>query len=292
MAETKLEHVFDPDVWAALVQAEFTGQIRFAPYAFTSDTLVGTPGSEVDFPKWDALSDLDKLTEAVPMVPEVMGQTTSKARIAEYGKAVEITDTARLSGLGDPEAEAVRQFGVLAARKIDEMAIAASIETTDADPDNRVRATAPYEITLDTPLDWNGIVDGTAAFGDEWDPTGMSAIFIRSDARTALWKSDDFTKAADLGAATALTTGQVGIIAGVPVIVTDRLPEGQALIVRPNAVGILWKRRPLVEYDRDILKRTDVIATNVHFAAKRINDKGVAVINYATGGTVDRKSVV
>lgn len=281
MAETKLEHVFDPDVWAALVQAEFTGQIRFAPYAFTSDTLAGTPGSEVDFPKWDALSDLDELEEAVPMVPEVMGQTTSKARIAEYGKAVEITDTARLSGLGDPEAEAVRQFGVLAARKIDEMAIAAAIEKTDADAPNRVRATAPYEVTLDTPLDWDGIVDGTAAFGDEWDPTGMSAIFIRSDARTALWKSDDFTKAADLGAATALTTGQVGVIAGVPVIVTDRLPEKTSLIVRPNAVGILWKRRPLVEYDRDILKRTDVIATNVHFAAKRINDKGVAVIRHA-----------
>ena len=281
MAETKLEHVFDPDVWAALVQAEFTGQIRFAPYAFTEDTLVGTPGSEVDFPKWDALSDLDELTEAVPMVPEVMGQTTSKARIAEYGKAVEITDTARLSGLGDPEAEAVRQFGVLAARKIDEMAIAAAIKTTAADAPNRVRATAPYEVTLGTPLDWDGIVDGTAAFGDEWDPTGMSAIFIRSDARTALWKSDDFTKAADLGAATALTTGQVGIIAGVPVIVTDRLPKKTSIIVRPNAVGILWKRRPLVEYDRDILKRTDVIATNVHFAAKRINDKGVAVIRHA-----------
>ena len=282
MAETMLNHLFDPEVWAGLVQAEFTGQIRVAPYALTDDTLVGAPGSEVDFPRWDTLNDLEELDEAVPMDTQVMGQTTSKARIAEYGTAVEITDNARLSGLGDPEAEAARQFAVLAARKVDEKAIAAALEKTTADATNKIRATSPYEVTLTgTSLDWDGIVDGTAAFGDEWDPSAMAALFIRSDARTAIWKSDDFIKAADLGAPIAKTTGQVGVIAGVPVVVTDRLPEKTALLLRPSALGILWKRRPIVEYDRDILKRTDVIATNLHFAVKRLNDKGVAVIRHA-----------
>ncbi len=41
------------------------------------------------------------------------------AKIKEAGKAVEITDRARLVSLGDPEAEARRQFGILAARKVD-----------------------------------------------------------------------------------------------------------------------------------------------------------------------------
>ena len=44
-----------------------------------------------------------------------------------------------------------------------------------------------------------------------------------------------------------------------------------------GALGALYKRRPIVERDRDILKRTNVITTNVHYAVKRLSDRGVCM---------------
>jgi hypothetical protein len=51
-----------------------------------------------------------------------------------------------------------------------------------------------------------------------------------------------------------------------------------ALMVKRGALGLLYKRRPLVETDRDILARSTVITTNVHYATKRLDDLGIVQI--------------
>ena len=43
----------------------------------------------------------------------------------------------------------------------------------------------------------------------------------------------------------------------------------------------MHKRRPVVEQDRDILARTTVVATTMHYAVKRLNDEGVVNITIA-----------
>jgi hypothetical protein len=47
--------------------------------------------------------------------------------------------------------------------------------------------------------------------------------------------------------------------------------------MKRGALGLLYKRRPLVESDRDILARSTVVTTTLHYAVKRLNDKGVCV---------------
>ncbi|MFE6683934.1 hypothetical protein [Streptomyces sp. NPDC057729] len=126
MAETKASNLIVPEVWGDMSQAKFTGAVRVggSPAVLTDDTLTGQPGDTINFPKWGALGELDDLTEAVAMGTTVMGQTSSKATIKEAGKAVEISDNAMLNALGDPRTEAQRQFGILAARKVDAALIA------------------------------------------------------------------------------------------------------------------------------------------------------------------------
>ncbi|MFD0805875.1 hypothetical protein ACFQ0K_07245 [Nocardioides caeni] len=48
--------------------------------------------------------------------------------------------------------------------------------------------------------------------------------------------------------------------------------------MKRNALCLKYKRRPLVEKDRDILGRTTVVTTNVHYAVKRIRRNAVARI--------------
>src|SRR5699024_1460931 len=103
-------------------------------------------------------------------------------------------------------------------------------------------------------------------------------LFVRSEQWGQLASLDEFTDASKMGAASVLRTGQVGVFGGVPVFLTNRLASTKALLLKNNSLGLLYKRRPIIEQDRDILKRTDVITTNLHYAVKRLNNKGVCVI--------------
>lgn len=289
MALTDSTKLYSPEVWEDTSQAEFEGKVVVANAALSDDTLIGQPGDTIAFPKWDVLTDLDDLTEGVPMDPEAMTQRDSRATIKEAGKAVEITDKALLTGLGDPQAEAMRQFGILAARKVDSDLITAATATVTGGitrPDGTVVGdSAPLTHALaagSTTLTWPSIVDAVAKFGDDFDLADVYGMFVRSDAIAALHKDDQFISAAQTSAGNdVVRRGLLGQVGGMNVFVTDRLPARTSLIVKRNALGVLWKRRPIVEQDRDILKRTNVVATNLHYAVKRLNDKGVLVLTTA-----------
>src|SRR5690242_7695805 len=121
MTATVSSDLFVPEVHEDMAQASFLGAVRVAGSSavLSDNTLEGNPGDTVTFPKWDTLGELDDLTEAVAMTPVAMGTSNQTATIKEAGKAVEISSRAQLVSLGNARAEAARQFGVLAARKVD-----------------------------------------------------------------------------------------------------------------------------------------------------------------------------
>ncbi|MFH8403741.1 N4-gp56 family major capsid protein [Streptomyces sp. NPDC018019] len=280
MPETKAANLIVPEVWADMAQARFTGAVRVAGSSavMVDNTLVGQPGASISFPKWGALGELDELTEAVAMTTSVMGQSSSSATIKEVGKGVEISDKAMLTALGDPRAEAQRQFGILAARKVD----ADLIAQAQAD-ETAAGGGQPYQYAAtDTALSWKVVNHAVALFGDEFEPDQFAGLFINSAQRTQVWDDPQFTDASKLGGSIPVTTGTIGALAGMPVIVTDRVAAGRFLLLKTNSLGLLYKRAPIVETDRDILKRTTVITTNIHYAVKRLDDKGVCVGTLAT----------
>ncbi|MFJ7267256.1 phage head protein [Streptomyces sp. NPDC099050] len=277
MPTTTSTNLIIPEVWADLSQAQFTGAVRVlnSGAVVQDDTLVGQPGDEISFPKWDAIGELDDLTEGTAMSTSIMGQRASKSMIKEAGKAVEITDRAILTGLGDPRAEAQRQFGILSARKVDASLIAqAQADETAQGGGNPLAFTAGAGTTK---LSWPVLVDALAVFGDEWEPSEFAGLFINSAQQVDVFKDSQFIEASKLGADTPVRTGQIGAVAGVPVIVTNRIAVKKFLLLKKNSMGALYKRRPLVETDRDILKRTTVVTTNMHYATKRLDDRGVCV---------------
>jgi N4-gp56 family major capsid protein len=273
MATTTKANMIIPAVWADMVAAEFTGRMVLGQLATTDNTLVGKPGDTVHFPKFATLTDATDLTEATAMTPEALTTTDSTATIKEVGKAVEISDTALVTAYGDPLAEIRRQLGVVVARKI------------DTDLKTVAETTPNYSATAAAVISWSNIVDGIAKFGDAWDPADMAGIVIHSKQHADLLKDASFITRDKLAEAATIATGVVGRVGGVDVYVSDRttIVTGtpntyKALLVKRGALGLLYKRQPLVETDRDILKRTQVITTNVHYAVKRLNDNGVCVL--------------
>ena len=277
MAETKLTNMIVPEVFADMMQAEFVGQTRVLGSAatITDNTLVGQPGDTIHFPKWNAIGELDDLSEAVAMTPVVMGTSDNEATIKEAGKAVEISDLAELAGMGSAAQEARRQFAVLAARKVDADLIAAAQATTGSSPNVH----SPYDLAAKGKLTWKVMLGAIGEFGDEWEPSDFAGLYVNSLQWGEIASTEQFVDAAKLGASTPVTTGTVGSFGGVPVILTNRVAQDTALLIKRGALGALYKRQPLIEQDRDILKRTNVLTVNVHYATKRLNDKGVCVIS-------------
>lgn len=290
MTATLSTDLYRPDVWADLAYSQFKGKaiVGTSPAVLVDDRLVGQPGDTVDFPKWMTMTDMVDLAETDVLVPEKLKQSNSKASIKEAGKAAEFTDKAKLTGIGNVQDEAIRQFGVLAARKIDADLIAGATATvaggvTYADGTAAVDS-KPLAFTATGGLTWGNILGASALFGDGFDPADFAGLYIRSDAMVNIMKDQAFINAAQAqGTNQLINNGQVGLLNGLRIFVTDRLSAGKALLLKQNSLGLMYKRRPIVEQDRDILARTTVVATNMHYAVKRLNDEGVVDITVTAG---------
>lgn len=289
MATTLSTDLYIPDVWADLAFEEFTGKAVVSQFALQDDSLAGKPGETVIFPKWMTLSDMADVAETDVLVPEKLTQSSSEATIKEAAKAVEFTDKAKLTGIGNVQDEAIRQFGLLAARKVDADLVAAAQATVAGGityADGRA-AVASAPLTYSTPattgvskLPYAQLVAAIGQFGDTFDPDEFAGLFVNPATWGSIMTDDQFISAAQMASGNQIVQrGQVGSILGVPVVVTSRVATGKTLLIKRNALGVMWKRRPLVEQDRDILARTTVVAQNMHYAVKRLNDKGVLVIN-------------
>ena len=269
---TRAQDMLVPEVWASMVQAEFPNRLVWGALGFSDSTLEGQPGDTVHFPKWGALTDAVDVAENEDLPIERLTTTDDTATIKEAGKAVEITDRAMLYGYGDPVGEAMRQLGIVIARKID--------ADVQADALANAGVTGTYANTGFSEAALWAMLDEFGEIGA--DPANFAA-FILNSAQHSLVRSSDFFNSGDrVGDGNqANIRGYVGAFASVPVIVSDRMTAGTAVLLRENAVGVLYKRRPQVERDRDILARANLMTTNVHYGTKTINPDGIAVYTQA-----------
>lgn len=268
MAQTVSTDMIVPEVFGDMVAAEFPNKIRFLPLAIEDTTLEGQPGEKLNLPEWVPLADATELLETDVIVPEKLTTSSDFLTIKEAGKGVEITDKAKLVGLGDPIGEARRQIVQTVANKIDSDAYA----TLAAAGSHTVAAT--FSITSAN--------QAIGQFGEIDEPADEFAAYVISPAdATALRDDPNFLTVDKVGDRATLLRGSVGTLFGVSVLVSNRAAAG-ALLVRRGALVIAYKRRPIVEADRDILARSDVITANVHYATYRVNRRGVCVIKPAT----------
>lgn len=268
MATTMLANLLDPQVVADLVEKKLIQNIRFAPLAEIDTTLVGRPGDTVTLPWFNYIGAADDLVEASAISTVALSTGSASVQIKEAGKGVEITDTALLSGYGDPYGQAANQIVLSMADKmdIDLMTILSSDITS---------AMTHYTDASTSAIAVPDIANALELFGEDID--GQKVLLASPKLYTAIRNTKDWAPASEF-AADALVRGSVGQIFGCNVIVTNRLRgvagtglDEDAYIVKPGALRLFMKRDSLVETDRDILKRINVITITKHYAAYLYN---------------------
>lgn len=268
MAQTTTADLIQPEVFADVLAAEFPNAIKMAPLAVVDTTLEGKPGDKITRPEWARLSDATELAETDVIVPQKLTQSSDSVVIKEAGLGVEFTDKAVLQSLGDPLGEGRRQIVLAIGNKIDADLYAAAA----------AGVTGPHLVDSAT-FDLASATAAIEAFGEmQGDPADVFAGFVISPAQHMnLVRSGELLTRDKAGDAATLFRGAVGSYLGVPVVVSNRASAG-ALLIEKGALVLGYQRRPLVETDRDILARSTVVTANVHFAAFKARQKGVAVI--------------
>lgn len=248
MALTTSANLVKGQIFAEGVQAKLINKLVLDPIVRTDNLPSSAKGDEVTLPKYAYIGDAIKMIEGTPLVPALLSQSTAKVPINQYGKAVELTDRAVNSGIGDPVGEAEDQVVVAIQSKMQVDKFAA-LET----------ATATETVAA---LNNAGIASIVAKFGE--DQEGALYLYVNpADWATAL--SIDINFAALVKQAY-----------NVEFVAANRVPVGTVYAVKDEALGVFLQQAVDVETDRDILMKSTVIAADT-FAAIYLRDESKAV---------------
>ena len=258
---TKLANLFDPEVVGGLIDKKLINNIVFAPLADIDTTLVGRPGDILTLPYWVYSGAASDLTEGVAISTVSLNASTASVQVKEIGKGYLLTDQAVLSGYGDPIGQAVDQITKAIADKVD---IDLLGEMTSKIDSTMTYTTSSSTAAVDVP----DIAEALELFGEDID--GTKVLVCSPKLYTAIRNTKDWAPASEF-AAEALVRGSVGQIFGCNIIVSNRLKglsaaAEKAFIVKPGALRLIMKRDTLVEFDRDILLRGNVITATKHYA--------------------------
>lgn len=247
MAITKVENLINPEVMGQYLDIKLIDAIKLSPLMDVNTELQGKPGDTLTLPKYAYIGDADDVAEGEALVPVVLSSTSTGIKVKKAGKAVEITDESVLSGYGNPVSEAGDQLLTSVAAKIEKDAFVSL-------------RTATLKHNEATAFGKETIVDALVKFGEDIDEEMF--LYVNATQYASLRKDPDFVKIQN---GEKLVSGHVGTIYGCEVVVSNRVEEKEAFIVKRKALGLLLKRNVMVESDRDILKKTNVIAADEHF---------------------------
>ena len=200
------------------------------------------------------IGDAELVAEGTDISISQLNEQTKTVTIKKYGKGVQITDEAVLSGYGDPIGQATYQMALAIASAVDNDLLAA-LDANDV----------VHSIT--ETMDADDIADALTLFGEDID--GEKVLLTNGEGYATLRKANSWIPGTEVGA-DMIIRGTVGMIHGCQVVVTNRIKESSNVtnfhIVKPGALAIYMKRDTLVEVDRDIVNKTTVMTADKHFA--------------------------
>lgn len=276
--------VFDPQVVSDMINAKVEKKAVMTGYIKVDNTLQGVPGSQVTVPKWGYIGEAEDLEEGQAIDTTKMAFTTAQYGIKKIGKGVMLTDEAQLSGYGNPTGTAASQIALSISEKLDNDRVAVLYESKNIID----RAT--------NVINYAAIVDGVDMFNEEED--SAKVMLIHSKQKTQLRKDPEFISA-DKYDGKVMTTGSIGKIAGVDVVVSNKVKLEEGVYYNPiiklnndaeteddmPAITYYLKRGNLVEHAREEGVGDKIVCT-AHGMPALTNEAKVVILKTKETATV------
>ena len=259
---TYLANLFNPQVVADLLNEKLIDNLVFAPLARIDTTLDGRAGNTVTLPFYAYSGAASEVAAGEDIPITQLTESTRQVTVRKIGKAFQLTDESVMSGYGDPLGEAVSQGAKAIDDKVEKMLM----------EDMAKNATKAYTPTGDLSAD--DIPLALALFGE--DAEGDKVLICSPDFYAKLL-GGNWVPASQIAAEIKIR-GALGMAYGCQVIVSNRVSGGNFYIVKRGALAIFMKRDTMVEFDRDILNQSTVIAVSKLFAPYVLNSADLVKI--------------
>lgn len=261
---TYLTNLFNPQVVGDLIRGKLTNNMVFMPVTQIDYTLEGRAGNTITVPTYAFIGEAAAVNEGADIPLTQLSETTDTATIIKLGKAVQITDEAALSGYGDPIGEAANQIA---------LALDGGNDTKIYDILHAITGAYLHTAAAAT-LSTDDINNALVKFGENLD--GVKYLFVNPADYAIIRKTTAWLPASEI-AADKMVRGVVGEIYGCRVIVSNKLTtDNESFIVKEGAFRTFLKRGVNVEFDRDILNKSTVIAGDL-LAVNYLYDKAGAI---------------
>lgn len=280
--ETLQANVIIPEVMAQMINAKIDALCKITPYARVDRTLVGVPGNTVKVPAWKYIGDAADVAEGQSVTLTQMTASTTSFTIKKGMKAVEISEEARLSGMGNPIGQAETQLAKSIAGKIDSDLLTEALKSSNT-----------VDLSTTAQIGYSGIVDAVAKFEDEED--GIDKVmFINPEQEATLLKDPDFLSADKFTSGVAVN-GAIGKIAGCWIKKSKKIKKSGDVFT--NVIIKLEPDSPETEYTEDELPALTIFlkkdtAVTSEFKHLKQTTEIVASKYYGTALTNSAKVVV
>lgn len=270
---------FVPKVWSDHINAYFDRKMGLGQLAMMDKTLEAEVGETVNFPYFKKIGDAQEPLESEGLEVEALQDDSFSVTVKEIGKAVGWKKKAlRKSAAkqGTQEDEAQSQIAQVLAEKVDKDIIS-TINANGASVAGYVATTNTQTANVRDLLK-----SKIMGFGDKSDQAVACAIhsldfmsmfsdntagFLKADATDPLFGSPGFQ----------------GRLLGMAIFTLDSMPEVpggiagkkayQHFIFKANPFGIYMAEEMLVEKDRDILHRENVVAATMWYGVLSLHAK-------------------
>ena len=275
---TEIVDLINPEVLGEYLDVKMMEAIKFAPLCGVNRDLQGRPGSVLTLPMYQFIGLAEDVAEGANVNFGELGSDTVRVEVKKAGRGVRITDEAILNAYGNPVDEVAKQLLMAISGKVDDDCVAAfrgakmvkqgdgsykEVAFTADDEDAKITAARKaIEIkTEDGNFNKEAIVDMIAAFGDDIEEP--MTLIINPAHLAILRKDNDFVTIEN---GQKVISGEIGQLYGVRIVVSNKVQEKEAFLVKAGAVEILMKRNVMVEADRNIVNKTNEFVVDEHYA--------------------------
>lgn len=141
--------------------------------------------------------------------------------------------------------------------------------------DELSRADGRHPFAGDT-LSYGDIVDALGEIGREVED-GLF-IIMSAECRANIRRDPDFSAARQ---GEVMYTGQFGTLCGIPVLFSNKVPAGKAIITDKNAVKFFVKKEAALEQDRNIETKVNTVVYERHGLIALVDDTATVILGPA-----------
>lgn len=267
----------DPQILSAMVSAKLPNNLIFAPMAVVNTDLQGRPGDTLTVPYWKYTGEAKDLKEGAAIPLQKLAQTSQQIKIKQAGTGFEITDLMMQVAYGDPRGEAANQLTLSMSDHMDNDCLTTLLNA-------KLNVTANLDLSLINAIEATFINNTTVGI-DNSEPTAMlNGVIIMNplDVNTLIAKATEtYTRPTTLGDNVLVHgAGSLGEILGWQLVSSRKMKQGQAIAMKPGALGIYMKRGVSVETQRDIIHKCTIVTADEYYATAINDDAKVALIKF------------